>query len=125
MGESEMGKIAGLQVLIVEDEAMIAMLLEDMLVDLGHCVSGSSSRMSDAEALVSETEADLAILDVNLAGQETYPLAKALASRGVPFIFATGYGTDGIRGNWPRVPVLQKPFQIRELAAAIEQSVRA
>src|SRR3978361_2130927 len=107
-----------LQILIVEDEAMIAMLLEDMLTDLGHHVSGISSRMSDAEVLVSKTEADLAILDVNLAGQDTYPLAETLTSRGVPFIFATGYGADGIRGTWPRVPVLRKPFQVRELAAA-------
>ena len=114
----------GLKVLIVEDEAMITMLLEDMLSDLGHHVSGTSSKMSDAEVLVSKNEADLAILDVNLAGQETYTLAETLAARGVPFIFATGYGTDGIRGNWPGVPVLQKPFQIRELAAAIEQSTR-
>jgi DNA-binding response OmpR family regulator len=112
----------GLKVLIVEDEAMITMLLEDMLTDLGHHVSGTSSRMSDAEVLVSKNEADLAILDVNLAGQETYSLAQTLAARGVPFIFATGYGTDGIRGDWPGVAWIQKPFQIRELAAAIEKS---
>jgi hypothetical protein len=67
--------------------------------------------------------ADLAILDVNLNGEETYPLADSLAARAIPFIFATGYGSSGIKPEWSGVPVLQKAFQARELAKAIDLAI--
>lgn len=113
---------AGLQILVVEDESMVAMMIEDMLEDLGHQVIATSARMSDASKLVSNASADLAILDVNLNGEETYPLADFLAAREIPFIFATGYGSSGIKPKWSAVPVLQKPFQSRELAEAIRRA---
>ena len=75
-------------------------------------------------SLVSDANADLAILDVNLNGEETYPLADSLAARAIPFIFATGYGSSGIKAEWSGVPVLQKPFQSRELAEAINRVLR-
>ena len=78
----------------------------------------------DASKLVSNASADLAILDVNLNGEETYPLADSLAAREIPFIFATGYGSSGIKAEWSSVPVLQKPFQSRELAEAINRVIR-
>jgi CheY-like chemotaxis protein len=95
-----------------------------MLEDLGHKVIATSGRMPDASRLVSNAGADLAILDVNLNGEETYPLAVSLAEREIPFIFATGYGTSGIKAQWSGVPVLQKPFQSRELAQAINLAIR-
>lgn len=113
-----------LQVLVVEDESMVAMLIEDMLLDLGHHVVATSGNMSNASKLVSDSSADLAILDVNLNGEETYPLAASLTSRKIPFIFATGYGSSGIKTEWSGVPVLQKPFQARELAVAIDRAIR-
>lgn len=115
---------SGLQILIVEDESMVAMMIEDMLEDLGHKVIATSGRMPDASKLVSDASADLAILDVNLNGEETYPLADSLAARRIPFIFATGYGNSGIKAEWSGVPVLQKPFQSRELAEAINRAVQ-
>jgi CheY-like chemotaxis protein len=92
---------SGLQILIVEDESMVAMMIEDMLEDLGHKVIATSGRMPDASKLVSGARADLAILDVNLNGEETYPLADSLAARAIPFIFATGYGSSGIKADGP------------------------
>ena len=115
---------SSLQILVVEDESMVAMLIEDMLEDLGHKVIATSGRMPDASKLVSDSIADLAILDVNLNGEETYPLADSLAARQIPFIFATGYGASGIKPEWSGVPVLQKPFQSRELAKAINLAIQ-
>jgi CheY-like chemotaxis protein len=115
---------SSLQILVVEDESMVAMMIEDMLEDLGHKVIATSGRMPDASKLVSDASADLAILDVNLNGEETYPLADSLAARAIPFIFATGYGSSGIKAEWSGIPVLQKPFQSRELAEAINRAVQ-
>src|SRR5215813_9745416 len=84
---------SGRRVLIVEDEGMVAMLLEDMLADLGHEVVATAARLDRATQLVSEAAIDFAILDVNLNGQHTYSLADALKQRDIPFVFATGYGS--------------------------------
>jgi CheY-like chemotaxis protein len=116
---------SNLQVLVVEDESMVAMMIEDMLTDLGHQVVATSGNLSNASKLVLNANADLAILDVNLNGEETYPIAALLASRKIPFIFATGYGSSGIKSEWSGVPVLQKPFQARELAEAITRAMPA
>jgi CheY-like chemotaxis protein len=121
---NEKTAVSRLQILVVEDESMVAMMIEDMLEDLGHKVIATSGRMPDASKLVSDASADLAILDVNLNGEETYPLADSLAARAIPFIFATGYGSSGIKAEWSGVPVLQKPFQSRELAEAISLAIR-
>ena len=116
---------SSLQIIVVEDESLVAMMIEDMLTDLGHQVVATSGRMPDASELVSNESADLAILDVNLNGEETYPLADSLTARGIPFIFATGYGSAGIKAEWSGVPVLQKPFQSRDLADAINRAMTA
>lgn len=108
-----------LRVLVVEDEAMVAMLLEDMLADLGHTVVATAGRMDRAMKLAMELSIDLAIVDVNLNGVHTYPLASILASRHVPFVFATGYGAGGLEEEWKDTTVLQKPFQESDLADAI------
>jgi CheY-like chemotaxis protein len=121
---NENSAMSSLQILVVEDESMVAMMIEDMLEDLGHKVIATSGRMPDASKLVADASADLAILDVNLNGEETYPLADSLAARAIPFIFATGYGSSGIKAEWSGVPVLQKPFQSRELAEAINRAVQ-
>ena len=112
---------ASLRVLLVEDEAIIAMLLEDMLGDLGHRVAAIAGRIDQAAKLAAELPVDLAIIDVNLNGEQTYALAETLAGRGVPFIFATGYGVSGLKEEWRRVPTLQKPFQEGALKEAISE----
>lgn len=104
------------RVLVVEDEAMLAMMLEDMLVELGHAVVASAGSMDEAEAAIRRGGFDLAVLDVNLDGCPSYPLAELLQARGVPFLFATGYGRSGLPREWHDAPVLQKPFSSQQLA---------
>ncbi|MGA2127356.1 MAG: response regulator [Xanthobacteraceae bacterium] len=111
-----------LRILVIEDEAMVAMLLEDMLIELGHQVVATAGEMHRAVKLASELTVDLAIVDVNLHGEPAYPLATILTGRRVPFFFATGYGAAGLKQEWRGVTALQKPFQARELAAAISRA---
>lgn len=108
-----------LKILIVEDESIVAMMVEDIIVDLGHEVCGTAGRLEEARKLAVELPIDFAIIDVNLNGQYTYPVAEALKARGVPFVFATGYGASGLKDEWRNHAVLQKPFQPEDLAAAI------
>lgn len=109
----------GARVLIVEDEGMVAMLLEDMLADLGHQTIATVNMLEQAAQLIAQNELDLAILDVNLNGKTTYPLAEELKQRNIPFIFATGYGHSGLAAEWRDRPVLQKPFQLQDLEQAL------
>jgi CheY-like chemotaxis protein len=90
------------KVLVVEDEGLLAFNLEEMLQDLGHQVVG-----------------------VNLNGTLSYGLAETLRSRGVPFVFATGYGSAGLETGWRSVPVVQKPFSIDQLRSAIAEALAA
>jgi CheY-like chemotaxis protein len=110
---------AGKRVLVVEDELMIRMLLQDMLADLGHTLAGEAGRIEDAVALARQGEFDIAILDVNLNGQPISPVVEVLLERGVPFVFATGYGQRGVPEPYRGSPTLQKPFQADALAEAI------
>ena len=108
------------RVLIVEDELMIRMLLQDMLADLGHTLAGEAGRIDEAVALAKQGEFDVAILDVNLNGQPILPVVEILVERGLPFVFATGYGQRGVPEPYRQTPTLQKPFQSEALAQAIE-----
>lgn len=109
------GKLNGLRILVVEDEAAISMLLEDMLMDFGCEVVGPAARLASALEMVERETFDMAILDVNLAGDPVYPVAEALARREVPFVFSTGYGGGGIKDPYRDRPVVQKPFGQQEL----------
>jgi len=116
------------RVLIVEDEALVAMLLEDMLVDAGYTVSATASSISQALEFVVDASADfdVAILDVNLRGKPIFPVADVLAEAGKPFVFATGYGAGSLPEAWRDRPTLQKPFGAgdveRVLAMALARS---
>ncbi len=109
----------GKRVLVVEDELMIRMLLQDMLADLGYTLAGEAGRIEEALALAREGEFDVAILDVNLNGQPISPVVEVLIERGVPFVFATGYGQRGVPEPYRGSPTLQKPFQADALAQAL------
>jgi len=117
------------RVLIVEDEALVAMLLEDMLIDAGYAVAGTMSAIQPALEFVAEDAAafEVAILDVNLRGQPIFPVAEALVAAGKPFVFATGYGAGSLPETWRDRPTLQKPFGAgdveRALATALATSV--
>ena len=101
-------ELSGLRILVVEDEAAISLLLEDMLLDFGCEVIGPAARLAAALDAVSKEQVDLAILDVNVAGEPIYPVAEALAQRSIPFVFSTGYGSAGIRDTFRDRPVPKK-----------------
>jgi CheY-like chemotaxis protein len=102
-----------------EDEAMIAMLIGEMLEDLGHNLAAAATRLEEALALARSEALDLAIPDLSLGGTLTYPVADVLRDRSVPFIFATGYGSDGLKEAYSELPTLQKPFNQEALGYAI------
>ncbi|HEY2658382.1 MAG TPA: response regulator [Caulobacteraceae bacterium] len=112
-----------MRLLVVEDEALIALTLEDMLFNLGCTVVGVAGTAARAMALAADRSLpiDGAILDVNLGGETVYPAAQRLMCRGVPFVFCTGYGKAGIAAEFAHVPTLDKPYfedQLRELIIA-------
>jgi CheY-like chemotaxis protein len=112
-----------LKILVVEDEALVAMLMEDLLSDFGHEVVAIAGRLEQGLELARTGEFDCAVLDLNLNGERTYPIAEALAARGVPFLFVTGYGAAGVEQDWINRPILQKPFEPHRLADALAQAI--
>lgn len=113
--------LAGHRVLIVEDEPIIAMTLEDMLLDLGCEVVGPASNLVEAQALASTAAIDAAMLDININSGRSYVVADELRRRSVPFAFATGYGEEGIEEAARGVPVLQKPYRQSQVEAVLRQ----
>lgn len=115
----------GLRMLIVEDEAMIAMLVEDMLADLGCTVVDIAGSVEQGLRLAEpgKTAIDAAILDVNVGGEKVFPVADALAAQGVPFVFATGYGLAGLDGRYENRPVLAKPFRREALEKSLASAL--
>ncbi len=114
-----------LRVLVVEDEMLVAALLEEMLESLGHEVIGPVATLEKAMVAAREAAADLAILDVNVRGRETYPVAAILQERKVPFVFATGYNASRLPPPYDKGIVLQKPFVIAGVERAISQATAA
>lgn len=110
----------GSRVLVVEDEMTIALLIEDMLVEMGHVVVDLAMRLPQAEELARKAEFDVAVLDVNLDGRRSFPVADILRERGIPFVFATGYGASGVDPAYAHSPIVTKPFVMDELKTAIE-----
>ncbi|PZW44915.1 response regulator receiver domain-containing protein [Humitalea rosea] len=111
--------LAGRRVLVVEDEALVAMLVEDALLDAGAEVLGPVRSVPEALALMAKQVPDAAVLDVNLDGVPSTPIADALAAAGVPFIVATGYGIDGLPPGHAGVLVLAKPYDPVALTQAL------
>lgn len=114
--------LIGCRVLLVEDEAVVCMVLEDMLIDLGCDVVGTAARLDKALSLARSGKFDAAVLDVNLNGEKSYPVAAVLMERGVPFLFSTGY--DGLQSGYESLPRLQKPFRQKELAITLRAVLR-
>lgn len=96
--------------LIVEDEGTIALMLEDMLEELGCMVALSAARLVQAWAALEAASFDFAVLDVNIAGETSFDFARALAERRIPFVFSTGYGSGGLPPDLQGARVLAKPF---------------
>ena len=111
-------------VFLVEDEAMIRMMVAEMLQELGYLVVAEAGEIEEAIRLAQSAEFDLAILDVNVNGKVVSPVAEIIQARNRPFIFATGYGSSGLPPEYRDRPALQKPFQIEALAQMIDTALR-
>jgi len=112
------------QILLVEDEALLSLLMRDLLTDMGYQVAGPYNCVKDAMAAAKIEPLAAAVLDVNLGGEFVYPLAEYLNANAVPFVFVTGYAEDRIEMRFDGVPVLQKPLT-RELLERALGSVLA
>jgi CheY-like chemotaxis protein len=115
-----MTTLSSLKVLVVEDEALVSMLVEDMLTDLGCTIIGPAAEIEEALRLAGSADIDAALLDVNLGGRPIFPVADALKARGVPFAFASGYGEAGLTDDHRGATVLQKPFREADLRRVLE-----
>jgi CheY-like chemotaxis protein len=114
----------GGSVFLVEDEVMIRMMVADMLNELGYSVAAEAGEINEAIKLAQSTEFDIAILDVNVNGKVISPVAELIKARNRPFIFATGYGSQGLPEEYRDRPALQKPFQIETLGRMIEGALK-
>ncbi|MHC8307540.1 response regulator [Pseudomonas sp. PB3P13] len=119
-----MTSFTGIRVLLVEDEGAIAMLIEEMLEDLGCTVVASVAQLAKAMQVADVVDIDLAVLDVNLAGERVFPVARILRARNIPFLFSTGYGGSGLPEEFAACPVLHKPFSEIDLRLRIEVTLR-
>jgi CheY-like chemotaxis protein len=109
------------RVLIVEDEVLVAMLIEELLERLGYEVVAVSSHLDEAIELARSVSVDFAMLDINLNGKQSFPVAEILRARGIPFVFATGYGGRMPGTAFADVPFVQKPFSRDDLRGALEK----
>ncbi len=117
-------KPPGGSVFLVEDEAMIRMMVADMLEELGYSIVAETGEIEQALKLARTANFDIAILDVNVNGKLISPVAEVIEARNRPFIFATGYGTQGLPPEYRDRPALQKPFQMENLAIMIERTLK-
>ena len=117
-GESGIERMAGLRILILEDEPIIAMAIEDALQDAG-VDPVIASTLERADALIAEAAFDAAVLDVNIHGRQSYGLAARLLESGVPFVFASGYGGSTHPPEFADIPTVGKPYEIAAIAEAL------
>lgn len=115
--------LAGCRVLVVEDEALVSMLLQDMLNDMGCHVAGTASRFDEALQKCQTVPFDVALLDINLRGRPIFPLAEALRDRGQCFVLTTGYGESVVPESLRDAIVLQKPYQRVDLERSLRRAL--
>lgn len=111
--------VAPRRILVVEDEALVAMMVQDLLQDGGYTVVGPASRIAVALRLAENEALEAAVLDVNVAGETIFPVADILAGRGIPVVFLTGYGRGGLPEPYRRHAVIDKPIDPEKLTAAL------
>jgi CheY-like chemotaxis protein len=111
--------LAGIRVFAVEDEALLLLTLEDVLAELGCQLVLSAQNLDDALAKADSDGFDIAVLDVNLAGRKIGPVAQRLATRGVPFVFVTGYSRSSLPEGLEDRPMVGKPYTVETLRAGL------
>lgn len=114
-----MSTLKGLRILLVEDEALIAMMAEDMLETIGCTLVATAPSVGDALAALEVHTPDLCMLDVNLNGERSMIVADRARAMGVPYVFTTGYGSDGVAPEHAHAPVLAKPYILADLEAML------
>jgi CheY-like chemotaxis protein len=124
MAQSSQVNLGGRRILVIEDESMVAMFIQDTLEDIGCEVASVASRFNEALEKARTLAFDVAILDVNLDGEQTFPIAEALVARGMPFVFATGYSATSLPAALQRAPILQKPFRQSDLERALRAALQ-
>ena len=112
-------QLVGRRILLVEDEMLIACMLGDMLAELGCAVIGPAARVAQALAVIEAEIIDAAVLDISLNQELSYPVADALIARRIPFLFSTGYDRSRVWPGYQSLPMLQKPFHLRELTKVL------
>lgn len=115
--------LKGLRVLVVEDEMLVSLLIEDILTDEGCTIVGPYHRFEGALVAARSETIDVAVLDVNLAGIKVFPVAEALAERGIPFLFLSGYGQGVVPAAHPEWRVCSKPFRPDDLASMLREQL--
>ena len=116
--------LSGRRILVVEDEMLVLLNVEDILADLGCESVSAAATVEEAVALIDAQAFDAAMLDVNLDGRKSYAVADALAARGVPFVFSTGYSGQSLNDGYGDRPVLGKPYRIAELVEVLTRLLR-
>jgi DNA-binding response OmpR family regulator len=116
--------LKGVKVLVVEDEYLVASLIEQILEAAGCIVTGPIPRLSEALDAAHHENCDAAVLDVNLAGERIDPVADALCARDVPFLFVTGYGVNALPGEYTERPRVNKPFRMADLLCALSSILK-
>jgi DNA-binding response OmpR family regulator len=119
------GRLDGLRIMVVEDELLVAMLIEDALALEGADVLGPFSTLAEALPAAETLGIDAAVLDVNLRGERVYPAAQALAARGIPFLLLSGYGADAVPPDQPGWRACFKPFTPGQLLTALTEQILA
>ena len=116
--------LAGLDVVLVEDETMVSFLIEEMLEQLGAASVRHAARLEAGLALVESKLPSLAILDVNIGAETVFTIAEKLDAAKIPFVFITGYGREGVHGRWANYEVLQKPLTVQEFEQGLRRALK-
>lgn len=116
--------MTALRVLIVEDEAPVAFLVEDAVEEGGHIIAETVTNITDAMHAVAQDHFDVALLDMNLNGQKAHALPVTLSARKKPFAFVTGYGHAGILEMFADIPLVRKPFRTEHILDALKELER-
>jgi CheY-like chemotaxis protein len=115
--------LAGLRVLIVEDEMLVSLLVEDTLSDCECIVIGPASTVKEALRIVETERPDAAVMDVNIGGEKAYPVAEALDRQGIPFLFVSGYGQSAVPADRPDWRVCPKPFRSEDMVSMLKAQI--